>query len=165
MVETCPIKRYHIMRKYHLKRKLEKMMLGNEEERYPLCLQLFTDYYGYKEQADNKIIESIDQATTRAHELNQLIINKVQAKKTRSTLSLSPHPTSHPNPPSSVRNPQPQHPKNDRECRVETLQVPVSPKNFVAANKMSAFSPATKRHQTSKFTMSPNAQRVERLPK
>ena len=88
-------------------------MLSKEEDRYTMCLQLFTDYYGYKEEADNKIIKTIDFATSRAHELNQMVINKVQAKKSRSTLSLSPN---HLHPPSSA-HPTPRQ-NSDRECRV-----------------------------------------------
>ena len=139
------------------------MMLSKEEDRYPLCLQLFTDYYGYKEEADSKVIKTIDLATSRAHELNQMVINKVQAKKSRSTLSLSPNPSPHLHPPSSAQ-PITRAPPGERECRIETLHVPTSPtqqsKNFVAANKMNAFSPAQRRNQpVPKYPMSPAQRR------
>jgi hypothetical protein len=55
----------------------------------PQFLELFTEYYQYKEESENKIITTVDAMTLRAHELNELLIKKVQEKKkSRSTFSM-----------------------------------------------------------------------------
>lgn len=51
-------------------------------------LDLFTQYYEFKEESDKKIIGTIDSMTSKAHELNQWIIEKAQErKKSRTTFS------------------------------------------------------------------------------
>jgi hypothetical protein len=81
IAEICPIKRHILLKKYYLKRKLEKIMMDDESKRYPAFLELFTDYYQFKEESDKKIIDTVDSMTMKAHELNNWIIEKAQIKK------------------------------------------------------------------------------------
>jgi len=54
-----------------------------------MFLDLFTDYYEFKETSDKKIIEIVDKMTLKTHELNDIVMKKVQEKKkARSTFSL-----------------------------------------------------------------------------
>lgn len=108
-----------------------------------MFLDLFTDYYEFKESSDQKIIEIVDKMTLRAHELNDIIIKKVQEKKkSRSTFSLIKQ-------------------EDEQEIFRETLKLPlpVTPKNIVSLNtKQNTYSPATNRNsakKNQKFHLSP----------
>jgi hypothetical protein len=73
--------------------------------------------------------------TLRAHDLNEIVIRKAQErKKSRSTFSMI---------------------RPEDEPLLETLRVPVSPKNHVANNKVATYSPANRKKKAGKFTMSP----------
>jgi hypothetical protein len=43
----------------------------------------------------------------------------------------------------------------DEEIHMEPLRIPVSPKNHVANNKVTTYSPANRKKKGTKFTMSP----------
>ena len=78
-----------ILKKYHLKKTIERIMLEKEDHRFAMFLDLFTEYYEFKESSDQKVIEIVDRMTLRAHELNHIIITKFEEKKkARSTFSL-----------------------------------------------------------------------------
>jgi hypothetical protein len=80
--------------------------------------------------------------TLRAHELNELLIKKVQdKKKSRSTFSML---------------------RPNEEIQIEPLKVPVSPKNHVVNNKLSTYSPANgNKKKAPKFALSP-AERIKK---
>ncbi len=46
--EQCPLQRSFLFKKYVLNRKLEKLLLQEEEKKYPSLLETFTEYYQYK---------------------------------------------------------------------------------------------------------------------
>lgn len=103
-------------------------------------MELFTEYYQFKEESDAKIIETVDRMTLRAHDLNDTLLKKAQErKKARSTFSM-------------IR------PEDEPLLDTHTLRVPipaVSPKNHVANNKVATYSPANRKKKDTKFTMSP----------
>lgn len=115
-------------------------MLEDEEKRFPHFLELFTEYYQFKEESDAKIIETVDRMTLRAHDLNDTLLRKAQErKKARSTFSM-------------IR------PEDEPLLDTHTLRVPVpavSPKNHVVNNKVATYSPANRKKKDTKFTMSP----------
>lgn len=47
-----PTKKYHIVKKFTLNRRLQKIMLESEEEKYPQLLDVFTNFYKSKEECD-----------------------------------------------------------------------------------------------------------------
>lgn len=134
------MKKHAILKKFYMKRKLERIMLEDEEKRFPHFLELFTEYYQFKEESDAKIIETVDRMTLRAHDLNDTLLRKAQErKKARSTFSM-------------IR------PEDEPLLDTHTLRVPVpavSPKNHVVNNKVATYSLANRKKKDTKFTMSP----------
>ena len=43
-----PTKKYAALKKFAINRKLQKIMLENDEKRYPMMLEVFTMYYKTK---------------------------------------------------------------------------------------------------------------------
>lgn len=63
-------------------------MLEKEEERFPMLVDLFSNYYMQKQTYENKIIKVLDDMTVKAHELTEFILQKVNEKrKSRGTFS------------------------------------------------------------------------------
>ena len=124
-----------------MNQKLERILLEKEEKRYPLLLNLFTEYYSSKEANDQKVIKSVDNLTLKAHELNEMILQKVQEKrKERGTVS-------------SINK--------EEDIPISTLKVPTPTKNFIAQNKMMAHSPMSNRNakKGTRMPTSPNEKR------
>lgn len=72
--EQCPIQREFLFKKYMLNRKLEKIALEDEEKRYPVLLSIFTEYYRYKEEAERKILQTLDAMIVKTNDLNKWLL-------------------------------------------------------------------------------------------
>ncbi len=49
--EICPLRKHEILRKFYLKRKLDKLAYEEEERRYGSLLGIFSEYYTLKEES------------------------------------------------------------------------------------------------------------------
>lgn len=72
--EIGTVKKYNVLKKFTLNRKLSKIMIEEEEKRYPLLLEAFTNYYKAKQEADRYIRTEVDKMTKKALELNKMIV-------------------------------------------------------------------------------------------
>lgn len=81
---NCPLQKEFLFKKYILNRKLEKIILEDEQKKYAALLDLFNEYYRYKEEADQRILSSLDSMIQKTNELNKWLIEKAQIKKMKS---------------------------------------------------------------------------------
>lgn len=44
------------MKKFYLKRKLERLAYEEEEKRYEMLLGIFSEYYAFKEDSEKKVV-------------------------------------------------------------------------------------------------------------
>ena len=49
--EICPLRKHEILKKFYLKRKLERLAFEEEDKKFDYLLNIFTEYYTFKEQS------------------------------------------------------------------------------------------------------------------